>query len=446
MAEKQKIGKIKKQNNQEDDSLRSDYIDSLEMSVKFLKKEIDNLRSALDESNALPKSANTRIEKIQVSWFANCSKKIELINLVHGLLVKNYSVLESNIYLFSNDKQLIPVTETETQAGLNNQVENLEEEGIIDWALETGRINVIPNLNETMNMQTFFIIAPLKARNIIIGFLIANTIMESNLFAENDFNWLSELSDLSAIAIDSIMNGDRISLLNKELFNVNAQLLLSSGIMSVGEIAESISKEFENPIKVIKANLELINSGLGDSSRRLEIINDNIDRINNLNHKFKSLSEINTEQFEKIELNKLIKEVLDISAFQMKQDDILVELESDESDKFIYGNKARFEHVILNLILNSKIGMPDGGKLSIGIYNLNDRKITISLKDTGNGFSDEQLHSIFEPFYSDESINARTKLGMYLAKNIIEQHKGKISVFSEIGKGTTYKITLPIMK
>ncbi|MCI5210025.1 MAG: GHKL domain-containing protein [Candidatus Electrothrix sp. ATG2] len=96
--------------------------------------------------------------------------------------------------------------------------------------------------------------------------------------------------------------------------------------------------------------------------------------------------------------------------------------------------------VLLNITFNAIHAMPEGGKLTVRTSVVEDG-VSLEITDTGSGMSPEKLEQIFVPFFTDK--NRGTGLGLAITKNIIEQHKGEITVQSEEGVGTTFMVILP---
>ena len=111
-------------------------------------------------------------------------------------------------------------------------------------------------------------------------------------------------------------------------------------------------------------------------------------------------------------------------------------------------NANQVQQVLLNLIINARQAMPNGGRLCITVQTNRDSLMSeISIRDSGTGISPEHLHMIFEPFFStktaDEQGQGGTGLGLPLCREIIEAHKGRIRVDSAIGRGTTFTLKFP---
>ena len=105
----------------------------------------------------------------------------------------------------------------------------------------------------------------------------------------------------------------------------------------------------------------------------------------------------------------------------------------------------QFKSVINNLALNAADAMPDGGKLQIKTkYDKNHEEIILTIADTGSGISEEYITKIFDPFFTTKETGKGTGLGLSVTYGIIQRHNGTIDVQSDIGKGTTFTIKMPV--
>ena len=229
---------------------------------------------------------------------------------------------------------------------------------------------------------------------------------------------------------------------------LNRQMFHSSRLASIGELAGTIAVEIDTPLKIIKGHLQLLKSGVGEAERRYEIINRQIELVDKIIKRLSSISKFSVNDISPsfIILENLIDDVILFTNSQLQRDNIKVEKDYENSGVSVLGTKTQLEQVILGLLLNARDMMPEGGKITINIFKNKNNSVNITISDNGIGISENELQDIFEPYYSDKTGINSLGTNLYLVKNIIEQNKGILSVTSEVGKGTTYKITLPIYK
>ncbi|HDZ11737.1 MAG TPA: hypothetical protein ENH53_05920, partial [Bacteroidetes bacterium] len=117
-----------------------------------------------------------------------------------------------------------------------------------------------------------------------------------------------------------------------------------------------------------------------------------------------------------------------------------------ENVPMTYFNVDSLKQVFLNIIINAIQAMPDGGQLFILTDKTPEGRLRIQFTDSGQGISDENLNQIFAPFFTTKEVGKGTGLGMYVSHSIIHGEGGEISVKSQLGRGTTFTIEVPIVE
>jgi signal transduction histidine kinase len=153
---------------------------------------------------------------------------------------------------------------------------------------------------------------------------------------------------------------------------------------------------------------------------------------------------------EVLDIASAINETLSIIGHQLKLKNIKLTLEIKPDLCGVIGIINQLQQVFANLILNAQQAMPEAGELKITAYNILDEKtktpshVRIEFSDTGCGISKENLVHLFEPFFTTKLKEKGTGLGLAVSYQIIQEHKGTLEVKSQVGKGTTVAITLPV--
>ncbi len=425
---------------------REEYIRSLEISVQFLKNELGRVNSQLKEQSNIPASSLQNNLTSQIYHLMECDNEIELINRTHSILSKYFSVVECNYYFKSEDDTYQPVNNTDTSLMLNNQVEHLQEQGIIDWTFEEQKIKIIPNLDEYSTNQNSYILYPIFLSNEPIGIFIGSSALSHNSYDDVIIDSLQKVISISSIlAVSLVLNYEKNEI-QRKFDIINNQLMQTTMHLSIGEIAGTIARETENPIRIAKANIDLILRGIGNIERRAEIVSENLQRLEVLNQTIKNLAFDDSDEPQNVLINSLIEDTLNILAFQISGEDIKIERAYAEEELYVYCLKTQMQHVLLNLFLNARDAMPNGGTISIGCFKHGNSKVSITIADTGQGIPEIDIPNIFEPHYSNKTGSKKLALNLYMTKRIINSHKGKITFVSMHGKGTTFKILLPLSK
>ena len=246
----------------------------------------------------------------------------------------------------------------------------------------------------------------------------------------------------------------------KELKNAYSQLkktqeeLIQSGKMAaMGQLSAGISHELNQPLTGIKgfaqaALLDLENDNpLREDLRRIVEQADRMDKIIKNIHFFARKSEFKMEE---IDINQPIEDSLIFLSEQLRVHNIRLNKLLAEDLPRVKADTNQLQQVFLNLLTNARDAIddlkdPNGGEITIKTCLSEDKKnIEVIFQDTGCGISEENLESIFNPFFTTKSPERGIGLGLSIAYRIIESHKGKIEVISEVGKGALCKIALPL--
>lgn len=131
-----------------------------------------------------------------------------------------------------------------------------------------------------------------------------------------------------------------------------------------------------------------------------------------------------------------------LSSYALLTSNIEIEIQTNQL-AYVRGNKNEFNQVLLNIMKNGIEAMQDGGKLSVSI-NVKDNQVHIAIKDTGEGMTQQELERLGTAFYSLKEKG--TGIGLMVSYQIVEEMRGKITVESEKGKGSTFIVSIPAYK
>jgi signal transduction histidine kinase len=150
-------------------------------------------------------------------------------------------------------------------------------------------------------------------------------------------------------------------------------------------------------------------------------------------------------QIEPVNVNKAVEDVVAIVHHDLQNNKVGVEQVLAPTLPTVMGNTNYLQQVILNLLINARDAMPNGGKVTIATET-KDLKVFIHIGDTGTGIPKEALDRIFTPFFTTKEAGKGTGLGLSICNKIIAQHRGEIKVKTEINVGTTFSLVLPVKR
>lgn len=218
------------------------------------------------------------------------------------------------------------------------------------------------------------------------------------------------------------------------------------------DFVANVSHELKTPLTSIKGFIEtLLDGALNEREtavKFLSIINQETERLNNLIHDLLDISKLESGQGDvkrvTIKLDRLLDEI--ILSLQNRLREKNIELTAEIEAKIIVGDPDLLKEVFLNLLDNAIKYTPAGGKVVIESKRAAG-EIVVCVKDTGVGIPEESLSRIFERFYRADKGRSRemggTGLGLSIVKHILERHNGRVTVESQVGKGSQFTVMIP---
>jgi|Deesub1362A_J573_1020465.scaffolds.fasta_scaffold01014_5 signal transduction histidine kinase len=230
----------------------------------------------------------------------------------------------------------------------------------------------------------------------------------------------------------------------EELKNKEAQVIQSEKMATVGKLAAGIAHQINNPLANIILYSQIHREDVNDEETKkvLEIIEEEASLASKVVQGLLDFSRQREFKNETVQVNEVIRKMLNILKPQLQYKNINLELDLDKNLPEIKGDSAKLLDAFINIATNAIDAMKEGGKLSIRTYK-SDGKVVVEIADTGVGIPDEHLSKIFDPFFTTKEVGKGTGLGLYITYSVIEKHDGEIEVKSRVGEGTTFKIYLP---
>lgn len=213
-------------------------------------------------------------------------------------------------------------------------------------------------------------------------------------------------------------------------------------LAAVGQLAAGVAHEIRNPLTSMKGYAEFLLEDETDEQRRefVEIILDEINRVNHIVEDFMVLAKPKAVQLQEKDIIPIIQNVLSLLEFEARKRKVHMHFEATENIVQIECDEDRLKQVFLNFVKNGIEAMPNGGDITVKV-NVTKDQVQISIQDTGVGIPEDKLKNIGEPFYTTKKDG--NGLGLMVSYKIIESHNGTVYIESELNKGTTFNIVLP---
>ena len=227
---------------------------------------------------------------------------------------------------------------------------------------------------------------------------------------------------------------------------LEAQLIQSAKLTSLGVMAGGIAHEIRNPLAISSAAAQVLLAKPDDKAVReaaIEKIRSGIQRASYIIENLLKFARPPEERIVPTDINEILEDTLSLLANQLRVQRIVLHKDFASDMPLVVGNKSLLQQVFSNMILNACNVMSDGGSLAITTRLSSNDQVEIAFADTGCGIAEENLSKIFDPFFTTMPVGKGIGLGLSISYSIVQQHQGTIEVESEVDKGTTFTIRLP---
>lgn len=248
---------------------------------------------------------------------------------------------------------------------------------------------------------------------------------------------------------------ERVEQKTQELRTAHNQMLHAETMVSIGKMAAVVAHEINNPLSGILTYAKLLRKWLSqgentgkhrtESEECLDLIARESRRCGDLVKNLLAFSRSAPMNPAKCDLNTIVDQLLKLIAPKLEISGVQPQLDLAPELPPLYCDAAQIEQVLLALVTNAIDAMPRGGNLWLRTRVLSDsNEEEVQVRDDGAGIPAEILPRIFEPFVTTKETGQGVGLGLAVSHSIVEAHRGKISVQSEVGRGTTFTVTLPL--
>jgi PAS domain S-box-containing protein len=245
-----------------------------------------------------------------------------------------------------------------------------------------------------------------------------------------------------------------------EKAGLEQQLRQSQKMEAVGRLAGGVAHDFNNLLQAIMGYTSLVLEELAPGSKtceNLEEVNRAAEKATGLVRQLLSFSRRDTQKLEPLDMNDVVQGIMKLVR-RILGEDVELLVSPGPNLGMLYADRGQLEQVLMNLCVNARDAMPDGGRILIETSNehLDDAYcavhadahtgpyVSTSVSDTGSGMTREVIDHIFEPFFTTKDVGKGTGLGLATVYGIVRQHGGFISIYSEEGQGSCFRIYLPV--
>ena len=239
---------------------------------------------------------------------------------------------------------------------------------------------------------------------------------------------------------------ERIKQANEEIRKANEKMIQSEKLASIGILASGVAHEINNPLGGLFNCVQMLKQS-GDNlefrERYLALVKEGLDKIETTVSKLLWMSRKSEHAPQDVNVRNAVDGVYHFVEYKIQKSNIKF-VNDVPHDLHIIVDLHDFQQMLLNLMINAVHAMHDGGHLSIRGRRENGT-IKIDIVDTGNGIAPENVGKIFDPFFTTKPTGEGTGLGLWLTYGIMKNYNGEIAVESEVGKGSRFTMSFPVM-
>ena len=277
------------------------------------------------------------------------------------------------------------------------------------------------------------VFVPIILKEKLIGLLVLGGKKSDDIFTQEDMDLLNMISHQISVVLENT--------------NLYEQMLNTAKLALVGTMAAGMAHEIRNPLTSMKTFIQMLPNKHTDKEfvdRFSAVVGEEINRLSHLTEDLLSFSKPKPHKYEQTNLNSVVEKVIELFETQIDRKKINLKIKLGKA-AIIYADEEQLTQVFMNMLLNAMQALGDlkditietGSELSenLLIYT------TVMISDSGSGIPEQNLERIFDPFFTTKKEG--TGLGLSICLKIIQEHNGFIRVYSQINKGTSFKVFLP---
>lgn len=262
--------------------------------------------------------------------------------------------------------------------------------------------------------------------------------------ADGDMTVRVEVTGKGEIA----MLGRSFNTMAETLYQTQQELLHKEKLASMGQLAAGVAHEINNPLGTILLFADMLSNEAAENDPKRDdlkmIINETI-RCRRIVADLLNFARQQEVLAQECDIKDILDQVIDGVSHQPSFKSVEIVSHFQPGLPLIQADQAQLMQVFVNLLNNAAEAMPEGGTITMSTRRVDSQRIEIKVADTGCGMPEENLAKLFTPFFTTKAVGKGTGLGLSIVYGIIKMHRGQITVNSQVGQGTTFTVTLPIM-
>lgn len=380
-----------------------------------------------------------------------CEKVIETTSNTMRIDKASIFVLdvEKKQYVLQQHKNLEKTSHQEKDFVLLSQKDPLinwleKDKNIIvkeEWEKRTRSPDLKDVLDRMKSLQSEICI-PLLAKGRLIGLINFGQKTEKEMYSDEDIDLLETLANQTAIAIENAK-------LYEDLKKQKAIMHRADRLASLGTLTAGLAHEIRNPLVAIKTLTQLLPERFDDEEFRRDFVtiaSGEVDRISALVSELLEFSRPTEPQLQLESIQEIMDGMILLISTEVKKRNLEIVRQYEDSLPPVAIDREQIKQVFLNILLNAIEATDEGGQVSVEIRTFSrksgEKFLQVEIRDTGCGISEDHLEDVFTPFFTTK--DKGSGLGLSISHQIIQEHRGTISVESRTGQGSSFVVNFPI--
>jgi two-component system NtrC family sensor kinase len=331
----------------------------------------------------------------------------------------------------------------------------IEAGGIYNWLVSRGTPLLITDARQdsrldsglmtSLGVRTLMAV-PLWCADRVAAVLTVSNKRGGGAFDGRDLRLLTVFSDLAGAALQNAVLYADLKRQVEELHSTQRQLLHSTRLAAIGELAANLAHEINNPLtSVLGYTSHLLKTlDLPDEDReKLRLVERETLRVRRIIRNLLDFSRQRPSWMRPGDLLQPLRETVALVQGVAERASVRIIEDYPPAPVMVSMDHNELKQVFLNIMNNALQSMPDGGELQVRAFAARAGEAAVEIRDSGHGIAREHLEKIFEPFFSTKNGRDGTGLGLSISQRIIQNHGGRIDVESESDRGTVFRVVLP---
>jgi signal transduction histidine kinase/HAMP domain-containing protein len=429
--------------------------------------EISNLGLAFNQMAMTLKEREARLSRGNAELFILHTAGLDLMeSLDRDALLTKISVRAEDLVraettaisiVSSSDRMLKYLGVFGSKAkSIQEQEMPIEAGGIFNWLASYGTPLLIPDAQADFRLDskrmramgiTTLIVAPLWSSNTMSGLLTAINKKGGMSFDKHDLRLFTVFSSLAAAALQNASLYGDLKGKMQELNTAQEQLVQSAKLAAIGELSANVAHEINNPLtSVLGYTTHLMKTlDIPESPKRiLGMMEQEILRVRKFIRNLLDFARQKPSWMQPADIALPLRETTALVRGIAEATGVVMHEEYPSSPLIVNMDHNEMKQVFINIVSNALQVMPHGGDLRISLSSDRSKEVVVAFSDTGKGIEPEHVDKIFKPFFSTKSSGDGTGLGLSISNRIVANHGGSIEAESELGKGSVFRVRLPL--